>query len=243
MSDVGAFKRLQHDVVAWNAGQLVPLLASVKGDGEEAERARQRLVAWDRRVTADSADARLYVRWEARLKRDLATRRVPAELADAFVERTGGSLIAALVAPSRAWFDGNPGRARDAVLVAALAAVAAGDDKSPTMTFAHPLGVSETSRQRFNVGPFAPSGYAETVLAIAGTGSARPIGPSLRVIMDIGDWDRSAATNAPGQSGAPDSPHFRDVARLWADGEYFPLAFSEAAVQANMESVLTLTPR
>jgi penicillin amidase len=49
--------------------------------------------------------------------------------------------------------------------------------------------------------------------------------------------------NAPGQSGSPDSPHFSDLAKLWEKGEMFPLAFSDAAVQANAVNTLTLTPR
>ena len=56
----------------------------------------------------------------------------------------------------------------------------------------------------------------------------------------LADWDRSIATNAPGQSESPDSAHFADLARLWAAGEYFPLAFTEAAVNANAKSTLTL---
>jgi penicillin amidase len=51
------------------------------------------------------------------------------------------------------------------------------------------------------------------------------------------------ATNAPGQSGSPTSPHFADLAKIWAAGEYFPLPFSEAAVQANAETTLMLVPR
>ena len=46
--------------------------------------------------------------------------------------------------------------------------------------------------------------------------------------------------NAPGQSESPGSPHFADLAQRWAAGEYFPLAFSDEAVQANAQSILTL---
>jgi penicillin amidase len=61
--------------------------------------------------------------------------------------------------------------------------------------------------------------------------------------MDVGNWDLAAANNAPGQSESADSPHFSDLAKPWAEGEYFPLVFSESAVQANGKSVLTLNPR
>ena len=65
-------------------------------------------------------------------------------------------------------------------------------------------------------------------------------GASFSQIIDLADWDRSVVTNAPGQSGSPGSPHFADLAKLWAAGEYVPLMFSERAVQAGAETTLTL---
>ena len=50
------------------------------------------------------------------------------------------------------------------------------------------------------------------------------------------------ATSAPGQSEWTGSPHFADLAKLWAAGEYFPLSFSDRAVQENLESTLILEP-
>ena len=68
------------------------------------------------------------------------------------------------------------------------------------------------------------------------------IGASFSEIVDVSNWDRSVVTNAPGQSGSPRSAHFSDLAKPWAAGEYFPLVFSDAAVQANTESTLILQP-
>ena len=101
----------------------------------------------------------------------------------------------------------------------------AGADPAPVV-FAHPLGITDALRQRFHVGPLTPAG------------DARPF----HVAFDPADWDRSRVMNAPGQSGSPASPHFSDLATRWASGEDVPLAFSEAAVQANAESTLTLVP-
>ena len=71
----------------------------------------------------------------------------------------------------------------------------------------------------------------------------RTLGPAFQFAVDLEDWDRSRAIIAPGQSGAPDSPHFADLAPLWAKGEYVPLAFTDDAVDAAAESTLTLVPR
>ncbi|MCS6817264.1 MAG: penicillin acylase family protein, partial [Blastocatellia bacterium] len=37
--------------------------------------------------------------------------------------------------------------------------------------------------------------------------------------------------NAPGQSGDPTSPHYRDLFELWKDGRYFPVFFSRAKIE------------
>jgi penicillin amidase len=235
------FKSLQHDLVAWNAGQLVPLLAAARSDRADLEEARQRLLRWDRRIAGDSEDGRLYVRWQSALLKSLAAARVPELLQSEFIVRAADVLVPALVSPSPAWFDGNLTRARNELLMTALGE-ALTDTPAPRMTFEHPLAITDAARRRFNVGPFPLRGSPDTVLASTMPPSGRAVGPSLRLIMDLAGWDRSLATSAPGQSGSPRSPHYADLAKLWVEGDYFPLAFSPAAVERATETVLTLTP-
>jgi penicillin amidase len=251
---IEGFQRLQQDVLAWNAERLVPLLTRVVPDRADLEEARQRLLRWDRRITGDSQEAAVYVAWERELMRRLAALRLPSDLADEYLRRTTRTLVPALTEPSRAWFDGEVAKSRDGLVLEALAAAVDGlrgrSSNGPlawgrvhAVTFAHPLGISDRPARRFNVGPFPASGYSETVLSISSPGSGRSIGPSFRAIFDLGDWDRSLAMNAPGQSGSPGSAHFGDLAAAWAAGEYFPLAFSDRAVQANAQNTLMLMPR
>ncbi|MEP7304949.1 MAG: penicillin acylase family protein [Acidobacteriota bacterium] len=248
------FKALQHDTMSWNADQLVPLLAPLRSDRADVDAARVRLMAWDRRIAADSIEATLYVLWERSLLRRLAQARLDSSLVDEFLARETALLVPIVTNPSSVWFDGNPSRSRDAVMLSALAdavdaAQARQVDRVPvwgalhTALFRHPLAVGPAARARFDIGPFERGGYAETVMATGGADFEQRTGASLRVIVDAGEWDRSVATNAPGQSGAPASRHFGDLARLWAAGEYFPLSFSERAVQDRAESTLTLTPQ
>jgi penicillin amidase len=161
--------------------------------------------------------------------------------------------VTTLTRPSRVWFDRDPEKSRDALLADALALavdrvkVQAGSQAEPTwgrqhaITFKHPLALTEAARRLFDVGPFDRGGYAETVMSTYARASVN-IGASFREIVDVSNWDRSVVTNAPGQSGSPRSTHFSDLAKPWAAGEYFPLVFSEAAVQANTESTLVLQP-
>jgi penicillin G amidase len=253
---VNDFKRLQHDVTAWNASRLVPLLSRLRAGQPDVEEARHRLLLWDRRVAADSLAAPLYVAWEMAAKNMLAAQRLPAELRDEFVMHSSDTLIAALTQPTRAWFDGGVAAARDRLIMSALSsAVEDLNRRTGTgtalrrwgdwhqTTFTHPLAIDDAARRRFDVGPFARGGYADTVMSTGGQMFDATSGASFSAIFDTGDWDASVAQNAPGQSERPDSPHFADLARGWAAGEYFPLVFSDAAVAASAESTLTLVPR
>jgi penicillin amidase len=67
-------------------------------------------------------------------------------------------------------------------------------------------------------------------------------GASVRMVLDVGDWDQSRAVNTPGESGDPMSAQYRDIFPLWAGGEYFPLLFTRPAVDAATRLVIHLSP-
>ena len=67
-------------------------------------------------------------------------------------------------------------------------------------------------------------------------------GASFRMVVDVGNWDASCFINAPGQSGDPRSPHYADLAPLWAAGDYVPMLYSVAAVDAATTLLIVLTP-
>ena len=76
-----------------------------------------------------------------------------------------------------------------------------------------------------------------------GAGTVAADGASYRHILDVSDWDRSLATNTPGQSGQPQSPFYGNLLPLWAANQYFPLVFSPAAVEKHTRHRLTLRPQ
>ncbi len=75
-----------------------------------------------------------------------------------------------------------------------------------------------------------------------GAGTVEADGATYREILDVANWDRSLAINVPGQSGQPGSPYYGSLLKMWADNEYFPLAFSQKAVTAAAAHRLTLRP-
>ena len=75
-----------------------------------------------------------------------------------------------------------------------------------------------------------------------GAGTVYANGATFREIFDLADGDAGLATTAPGQSGQPGSPYYGDQIEPWAADDYFPLAFSRAAVEEVMAHRLVLRP-
>jgi penicillin amidase len=91
------------------------------------------------------------------------------------------------------------------------------------------------------VGPVPRAGYGHTVNSTGGSDN-QTSGASFRIITVTEDWDKSVGTNTPGQSGDPDSPHYRDLFPLWAAGQYFPVFYTREKVESVAESRLVLMP-
>lgn len=67
-------------------------------------------------------------------------------------------------------------------------------------------------------------------------------GASFRMVVDVGNWDASRCINAPGQSGDPRSPHYADLAPIWAEGGTIPMLYTKAAIDEATEHLITLRP-
>ncbi len=78
---------------------------------------------------------------------------------------------------------------------------------------------------------------AGLVPTVAGSASA------YGMAFDVENWDSALVMNAPGQSGWPDSPHYKDLAALWAEGSTLPMAFTPAAVQRAARATLSTAGR
>ena len=112
-----------------------------------------------------------------------------------------------------------------------------------TLTLRHPFDRSKILAPLFSIGPFPSSGDGVTV-NLGFYRHSNPykhvVGPSLRMIIDLGDWERSRFILPSGQSGYCFSPHYRDQTELWRRGEYIQLSYEED----NMKDwpILILTP-
>ena len=249
--------QLQTDVLSIPARELVPLLAPLTADDPKVERARQRLLDWDHRLTKQSVAAGIYVAWERALEENLDEALLSADLRD----RLGGfsmrGMIDRLVAPSGRFGD-HPVRARDALLLHSLDEAVSGleDRLGPDMStwqygqedykharLRHPLSpaVDEETRETLEVGPVPRGGNSYTLNSTGGSDNQR-FGASFRLIINTDDWDRSVGMTAPGQSGNPESPFYDNLFDLWANDQFFPVYYSRDEIDRVARNVIELNP-
>lgn len=249
--------RLQTDELAIPARQLVPLLEDLPTSDTRAEQARRRLLAWDYVLDRRSVEAGIYVAWETALRQAVAQRLVPPEARELVGGLPLSNVVTWLVSPPGE-FGANPTAARDSLLIGALGTAVQrlttklgsnlaqwqyGQPRYHHALLRHPLGavVNQETRRKLEVGPLPRGGYGSTPNA-TGNGDNQTGGASFRIIVDTGDWDRAVGTNTPGQSGDPDSPHYRDLFEMWANDRYFPVFYSRDRVEKVTEETLRLEP-
>jgi penicillin G amidase len=257
--DLDDFKRLQHDSISLPGQRLARLARLVAAHDPALQPYAEILGGWDGDLTRDSHAAALCVVWLQELSTAFFKPHVPENLLT-FVRSGRGThvLLAAMEDADPTWFGEQPTFARDQLLRKSLAdavhrlqTLLPGDPKQWTWgrlhpaIFHHPLEtLSPELAKAFNLDPVPRPGDGHTPNAASFNEKFQQTsGASYRQIFDLADWDRGVATSTPGQSGQPGSPHYADLLPLWAEGEYFPLAFSNAKIQEVTTHLLTLKPR
>ncbi|GHD63529.1 penicillin amidase [Streptomyces mirabilis] len=96
-----------------------------------------------------------------------------------------------------------------------------------------------------NRGPWRLSGGEATVNA-TGWNAAGGYGvvwvPSMRMVVNLDDFDKSKWINLSGASGHAYSAHYTDQTDKWAKGELLPWSFSDKAVDKSTSDTLVLKP-
>ncbi len=245
---------LQTDAFSMPAQRLGELIEGRAGRTDTERTALGLLAAWDHILAAGSGPAALFeVWWTRHLRPAMIARAIPdPALRPLFAAGDPAGMLDALEV-----FDGSSVE-RETLLLdtlgAAVADVAAllGPDTAAwswcalhKALFEHPVGaVRPDLKPDFDIGPFGVGGSDSSPMNM----SYRPgdfrltIGASFRIVVDVGDWDRSVFINTPGQSGDPRSPHYGDLAPIWAAGGYHPLLYSREAIEAAALFRIDLAP-
>ncbi|MBB5958559.1 penicillin amidase [Saccharothrix tamanrassetensis] len=253
---------LQNDQLTVIARRMVKLLQRLPAEDPGTRIALDMLRGWDGVEHPDSAAAALFEVWLANhLGPGFVSQVLPEPAAELVYSPDITVLMEALENPDE-WFGPDGAEVRDGLLLATLTGAFEEVDyrlggkpadwkwgKLQQTTFDHPAAalVGEEVAKKWNVGPFPRGGSWNTVdVSVSydfGNGFTHLGGASFRMALDVGNWDASQVVNTPGQSGDPNSPHYRDLAELWRTGKYFPLLYSRAAVMANAKQIILLLPK
>lgn len=257
---------LQLDTYDANAATLAPLLVRLGGaadpDSGIAHAARL-LAEWDHRDDADSAAAAYFAVFWRTLLADTFGKKLPKATVPQGGDRWFAVVQNLVHRPDSGWWaDADLGATdRDSMLTAAANAAwtktrdLLGHDASAwRWDRLHTLELRNASfgesgvpviEWLFNRGPYPVGGGSSIVNATgwdADQGYEVVRVPSMRMVIDLADFDRSRWINLTGASGHAFDPHYADQTDLWAKGKTRPWPFTPKAVASAAAQTLTLRP-
>ncbi len=267
--DVTETGRLQTDLLAVQWEEVRDAVLSIRPRDAVSRDALALLADWDGMLDADSAAAAVFELLLAEIDRRDVAARAPKAGHSVLGADIGGlgqpNLLAFRRAGrmSRLLREGPSDRALDdwanllsdalQAVVARLSALAGADPdgwrwgRLRLLVLEHPVGRKWPLHKVFNIGP-APFGGDTNTVAQAAVDPLDPLAnpmviPSLRCVMDVGDFDRSTFVLPGGQSGNPFSPHYRDMYPLWLRGEGVPIPWSADEVGRATVNTMLLEPQ
>ncbi|WP_240665779.1 penicillin acylase family protein [Agromyces sp. LHK192] len=252
---------IQLDTADANAEAFLPIIAELALDGDAAQ-GQSLLADWDGRADLDSAEAAYFaVFWRNLLAGMFGG--LPEATRPAGGDRWYSVVGTLLGEPDSPWWadPGSGASGRDAVIGAALDAAWAesaermGDDpgrwrwgRLHTLTLTNQsFGESGIApiEWLFNRGPYPLPGGSSIANANgwdASEGYEVHWVPSMRMVVDLADFDRSRWINLTGASGHAFHPNYADQTPLWQDGELLAWPFTRDAVEAAAAATLVLRP-
>ena len=255
---------MQMDSFNANAERLVPALLAVDPGGEYYSAGQELLRDWDLRQSADSGAAAYFdAVWNQLLELTFRDE-LPPDQWPTGGERWFQVVDQLLDTRGSSWWDDidtEQVETRDVVLRTALRrardVITTAQSKDPDdwtwgglhqLELVNPtlgesgIGVVEGL---FNRGPFdvaGGGGLVNATSADASQGYEVTAVPSMRMVVDLADPDRSRWIQLTGNSGHAFGPHYLDQFPLWQRGETLPWAFSADAVAESARDTLTLQP-
>lgn len=257
------YQTIQGDNYHMDADALLAVLDGLQLDGE-LEALRAYLQSWDRFNNADSGPAALFAVFTRELIRLVYLDQVPDDVGPSNHQLF--AIVSMLDDVDNPWWDDATTldriETRDDIFRLALERAGAeavalmGSDRSQwrwgalhTATFvSRPLGLSgiDLIENMVNRGPVTTGGGSDIVNAtnwdpLSGDFTVDAL-PSMRMILDVSNWDASLRMHTTGQSGHPFSEDYDRMIEPWQRVEYHPAPFTRQAVENAAVERLLLQP-
>jgi penicillin G amidase len=247
------------------AADLVPILLKIKVADPWVVEGQRTLVGWDYLASEDSAAAAYFNVVCHNILKLTFRDELPQELWPAGGDRWYAVLTMLMKQTQNPWWDDVTTKdkieTRDDILLAAMinarkeitSLMARDTDqwqwgKLHKVRLQNPtLGSSgiKPVEDLFNRGDYQVGGGPAVVNAMAyddRTGYAVTDGPTMRMLIDLGDLDASRWVNQSGVSGHAFNRHYDDQTELWANQQLWPFVSSRGAVEARTQTRQELLP-
>lgn len=268
--DLLCVQALQMDQESLPWRELRDIVLTIPCETEEIRKALALLDAWDGTLATGSPAAAIFEFFLAEMIQRVAAAKAPHSAkyalgdmgftplfpASFFLGRRVGHLIRLILDEPEGWFQQPWSDEIAAALTTAVRNLQKNYGKNPErwawgrirpLTLNHPAGERWPLNKVFNLGPFPWGGDANTVGEAGGFISNPTSNPlviaSLRMVVDVGNWDENRFALPGGQSGNPLSPHYDDLLPFWQKGKGVPIAWSPEEVTRVVTSTLHLKPR
>jgi len=252
--------RIQLDSVSRHAHETIEVLradlTSIRREDSRVGEAVDRLSTWDGGCGENSIEAAIYHVFHHRLMANLLIPELGEELFPTYLEIFNQCIVPVeqiLRNPQSPWFASQP--RSDLVArslretVNELSKALGGEmdrwqwGRIHTLSLNHQLGRFSPLRPTVSVGPYPSSGDGTTVNLGFYRHSApyhHTVGPSLRVVVALDDWELSGFILSSGQSGHPYSRHYGDQTPLWRNHGYVRICATDEEIRKC--PLLFLTP-
>ena len=245
--DTAANIKLQNDVINCRAERSCPHILRHLAGNAAASLFTRSLSDWDYRYTLTSIAPTLFEAFMALWQREVISQHMPERLLDLTHQQTG--LAASLLEdPTIAYFPDGTSTRVAAIAQQTLAALRSrlGNDETAWQWgrihqahWHHPVG-----DVAFDIGPREVDGGSHTLRNTGGElpPHAASSGAEYRILVDFASAESFLAVQNIGNSGVPDSPHYRDQFEPWLRGEYHVVHLRRDRVAADCESTTIIEP-
>jgi len=248
-------RRLQTDVASLPARTLIPLLLELPLDPQLAQ-LQNKFSNWYQRLEPTSIEAGIYVAWEDEIQRLAHEKFVPENVKKHLGKLQLKRILDWIQKPKDSPFKSHS--SRNSFLMEAFKNAVGnlkkslgeeplqwqyGQEAYKHSSITHALGAVASSQyaKKLNL-PSLPRGGNAYTPGSTGSNKRQSSGASFRMIVNTGDWDATIGTNAPGQSGNPDSPFYTNLYEDWAKDVYFPVYYSKEKIEEHLYKRTLLTP-
>ena len=209
----------------------------------------ERLLNWNNKLTKNSVEATIYVNFERAIIREFDQKFVPEQV-KGLLDIQLFKIIERLTKMS----DEKRNEFLKQAFVSSIKELELkfgydvkdwlyGQEKYKHIKIKHPLE-NVVNDSIYNLIGFKtyPRGGNTYTPGTSGSNLNQSKGASFRVVIDTKDWDNSKATNAPGQSGNPNSVFYRNLYEDWANDQFFDLYYTRKKINSNLHSKAVYYP-